>query len=545
MISRFRWFHLAIIGLYLSLGLATAAAQEELSVPVVVDGVSHVIAYPPDTSLSKIQTVRRVLETALPRFTARFGGVSPRIAMVFTNTPPSDPATLAAAGPRRAGSTLPYDCWVYIYRSTGNNNSAIFRFTLAHEIVHCFQFQVNPASIASIASGADDNAWWVEGSAEWLAARIYPPIGNPIAETITGFYNISNQSPFINDYENYWFFNFFARRFGDAAVIDLIRAIPSTRAAQPGYLEGVQSTPDMMLAYGRLVQQRGLRHQPAYPPRNPADYVARTLPHEQTVRTPPLSISPVRMTLPTPAAGKGIRIALSGGVDDGYRALLADGTPVTADGVTLCGADLTTTLYLMVTRGYDNDEEADGRLTFTEAPCVSSVCFAGEWIGMARQRVGSAIDTLLLEPTAVGEVRFSVSPDGSVFGQVVGVQDIPNGFVLINSPAPVFGSFTVTGAPVEIYPGTLVVPISFASPITGSVTSDGGTVDANDIWTFTSGLTATLNFPAYRTVECGNPTTTPDGITVYNYLGFHEVRVEDLIAGYALPVLELGREGSF
>lgn len=521
-------------------------AQEIRVENIVIDGVSHAIQSPVDVSPSQVQTVRQVLANTLPRYSALFAIPSPSIGVIFTHTAPDEAGTLAAAGPRRNAAD-PFECFVYIYTQSDNRNPSAFRFTVAHEIAHCFQFAVNPASIAALGHTGviDPNLWWVEGTAEWLASRIYPPIGNPIARNIRNFYGISSQSPLIYQYENYWFFNFYGRHFGESAVINLIRNIPNTQNGHILYLESVQATPDMMVAYGRLAQRRALRRQPAYPPPDHLVMTARTLPYELSLIAEPLSINPVSVDLPTPAAGKGVKIAQTGGADLGFRAVLPDGTLITSDGLSLCDSDLTPRITFLIARGYNTSEE-QGKLTITETDCGSADCFVGEWVGLTRQRVGADIGTMMLEPTNAEEIRFTITADGSITGQVVGTQDISNGFVNFNTPAPVHGNFTVNGATQAPYLGWQLVPVTFTIPITGAVTSGGGTVDATQTWTFhDGGLTATIKFPAYQAIECGNMTTTADGQKVFNYLGFHEGTVEQIIAGESFPVFELSRVGSF
>lgn len=541
-----RWSRIFIISFLCAILIGSVNAQGVTDEPITIDGVNHVISYPAEISLSKVQTVRRVLDNTLSRYSALFGITSPRIAVIFSTTLASDPTTLAAAGPRPADSPLPYDCFMYVYPHPSNNNPSIFRFTLAHELAHCFQFAVNPASIAAInSSGSDANLWWVEGSAEWLASLIYPPVGNPIAETIRSFYLIVNENPLTKDYENFWFFVFYARHFGESATMGLIRNIPNTEAEHIRYLEGVQATPDMMMAYGRLVQQRRLRRQPAYPPRDAGSISTPTLPYVADLALRPLSIAPMIVQIPPIAAGKGLKIAQTDGTAVGYRTLLADGTLITADGVTVCGEDVSTRMIFMVTRG-NGATDAEGKLSISETTCGSGDCFVGEWVGLSTQRVGESQDNVMLEPSSYDDIKFTITADGTITGQVVGVQDIPNGFVNFNTPALVSGSFTVRGEPVQPFLGWQVIPISFNVPITGTVTSNGGIVDANDIWTFyDGGLTATIKFPAYQALECGNMTTTPDGQTIYNALAFYEGTAEQAIAYESYPVFELIRAGSF
>jgi hypothetical protein len=304
-----------------------------------------------------------------------------------------------------------------------------------------------------------------------------------------------------------------------------------------------------MLAYGRMTQLRSLRYQPAYPPALEA-YRAGVLPHNQLAKASPLSIQPVRITVPIPAGGRGINIALTDGQSKGYRAMLPDGTEITAEGVTLCEVTQPD-IYLMLVRGWDTDEDAAATLTFREAACLGENCFAGEWVAMDRQQVGSDPMSFMVEPQVEGEVTLVISDSGTVTGQVVGTQHFSNGFVITNTPNPVNGNFSVVGSAAEFLSGSsLLVPIRFDTPITGAITGSGGTfvLDASDgsqTWTFyDEGMSANAVFPAYQTIECTNRTTGPDGEVMYGLISFYEGSVEQVIDGSIFPIFYLYRPGT-
>lgn len=64
---------------------------------------------------------------------------------------------------------------ITIYNAPGNEIAAALSITIVHELVHCYQgFNIRPDS-----SRLDlpARARWVEGSAEWLAQKVYPEFG--------------------------------------------------------------------------------------------------------------------------------------------------------------------------------------------------------------------------------------------------------------------------------------------------------------------------------------------------------------------------------
>lgn len=546
--SRSNRFLLSGFALIVLLVVLPAAAQGTRVEPVIIDGVNHAIEILPDTPERQVQLVRRVLDGTLSRFSSIFGIPSPSIGVRFTHEAPPHTGTLAAAGPRRNASD-PFRCYISIYDQPENLSANSFRFTLAHEIAHCFQFEVNSAAAPALATAAssepDPTLWWVEGTAEWLAAQIYLPIGNPIEKNVREFYMISNQSPLIYKYENYWFFAFYATTYGEIAMRNFMRTVPGDEAGQLRFLNSVQATPDMMQRYARLIQRRALRYQPTYPPAGTLEQTPAALPYAMPIQTPQLSVMPVRVTVPAPSvAGNGIAVKITSGWDNGYRALLPDGTPIDSAGVTVCGRDLSTTLLLTISRGAD-PAEAGGEITFSEAPCVSDKCFAGEWaIYSTQYEVGDIYAEI--EPTFMGEATLTIDEDGSMSGDMVGTQPLSNGFVVMNAPIPFHGSFTPTGRPVDLMPGVVLVPITTTARLSGTATGSGGTVDGEGTWTFyESGMTAPLRFPSYHVLECGNMTRTADGTPVYNYLFLYEATLEDLQTGFATPSMEMVRVGSF
>ncbi len=101
----------------------------------------------------------------------------------------------------------------------------IFKQTVAHEVFHCFQAWNMPSDRAENYSG---NAWWLEGSAEYFSNLVYPT-ANDEWERVAGFDKKSEDTPLYKlSYETTVFWQYLGNELGDAALMDLLKALPGT-----------------------------------------------------------------------------------------------------------------------------------------------------------------------------------------------------------------------------------------------------------------------------------------------------------------------------
>jgi hypothetical protein len=345
-----------------------------------VDGVSHTLIYPPGST--QVETVKAVLQEALPIYNTLFGMTS--LQMQVTLQPvaaPARPDLLADASPNNAPDAP--DCLVNVYPNPASVAEAALKFTLAHEFSHCYQFETrsNPETVFARTEG-DPNAWWIEGSAEWLASKVYRPFGDPIVPNIADLFRISNVRIFDNDYEQYWFIRFFANQYGDSAVIDLIRNIPLTNDEHITYLNGIQNTRDMFALYGTKIAGNYFAEQPVLTSGEVENFPVRALPTTQALVTDALSVKVVYLTLP---AGTGVGISLAADSDPSYKVMWRDGTPITADsGVQACGVSAGEGIFVIVARGNSTTDGAVATVKFEETPCeptaiATPACMVGTW----------------------------------------------------------------------------------------------------------------------------------------------------------------------
>jgi hypothetical protein len=547
----------AVVGLCLAfltvLSGEVAHAQPGLTEePLTIAGVSHVLVYPASETAARMTAMRRTMDVVIDRYVRLTGVTAPKIALVFTGGPPYRPGVLAAAGPKDKPED-PYDCYVRVFDMPENSVISALRFTVAHEIAHCFQFALNSASIDLVKrikqdGFIDPNLWWIEGSAEWMASRVYAPVGNPISRTLRDFYIITNQSPIISDYENYWFFAFMGRFLGERAVVQFLTTVSIDPNQHNAAINRISPSPDLLAGFARLTVRRQMRYQPPLPLGDLFDVNIAALPVRQLLVARPLSVQLVQFNLPPIAPGQAYHFRLTNGYAEGVRLTLPNGVTVGENGVQICGDSAPRPFVVAVSFGTSTSETFDAQVEISERDCAPKLCYAGEWLVGGQMSTSDRHPSLYfqIEQASYDEALLVISEDGNVIGHMVGTIQQPGGFVNINAPSPVSGAFHVVGEPVESG-GWLYYRIAFSAPIQGNATGSGGTVDANNIWTFyDGGRTGLIRFPAYGVLTCGNPRYVDGVFTgIYDYLGFIEGGDVGAATDYMVwPTLELFRAGS-
>lgn len=123
-------------------------------------------------------------------------------------------AGISASAPRSGR----VECAVSIYKMPAGFSERHFDFLLAHEIFHCAQY----ASFG--ATGADDQGWWLEGSAEHFGHMVVPDFGDQ------GWYQNfdarSTTTPLTAmEYENVVFFHWLHGQVGPEGVASFLAAL--------------------------------------------------------------------------------------------------------------------------------------------------------------------------------------------------------------------------------------------------------------------------------------------------------------------------------
>ena len=110
-------------------------------------------------------------------------------------------------------------CPVTLFPISDDSGLDYFKQVIAHELFHCFQdwnYTTEPYK---------QNAWWMEGSANYFSNVVYPETN---AEW--GFaaqFDTDSLTKTLQEmsYENFIFFQYAANRYGDMAIIDLLRML--------------------------------------------------------------------------------------------------------------------------------------------------------------------------------------------------------------------------------------------------------------------------------------------------------------------------------
>lgn len=132
------------------------------------------------------------------------------------------PNTFAAA----QDYTGPTTCHIGIFPHGLEGRVEGLQQTIAHEMFHCYQYtNLRPQTINL---PNEINNWWVEGTAEFLGATVYPTNNDEFQFNGDFQTNVPGATLFEMSYENYLFFQYLAREggLGIDGVVELLRRMP-------------------------------------------------------------------------------------------------------------------------------------------------------------------------------------------------------------------------------------------------------------------------------------------------------------------------------
>ncbi|HET7011153.1 MAG TPA: hypothetical protein VFI11_10290 [Anaerolineales bacterium] len=188
-----------------------------------------------------------------------------------TGLPYRDPDVYAAAITAPEGNR----CLVGVFPAAVDlalaGGEGAFQQTIAHELFHCYQYTNLSEEESGPARAATE--WWVEGSAEFFGAVIYPGANNEF-QYLEGFRNRSTRHSLLTlSYHAYPFFQYLAVQngLGPDGVIQVLRAMPEAGGLedQQTALAGLSGIEDAFHEFGRAYLDRQLQ-----------DYGGGTLPLE-------------------------------------------------------------------------------------------------------------------------------------------------------------------------------------------------------------------------------------------------------------------------
>ncbi len=220
-------------------------------------------------------------------------------------------------------ATLP-TCMVNMYYT---QDIELIKLTIAHEIAHCFQFNYVPNYAAN-----RDHAWWVEGSAEFLALQVYPHLGQ--SRLLSG-YNAFKQNHRISvhkqNYDALFFWQFLSQQHSLPVVMETIINVPPAGAdydaAVLSYLYArIPDGDNFMWEYATALTQNQVNYAPSF---NELVLLSEnaTPPASVNFGTEPFSVSYLFMSTITVEEGQKLQItANSFAASDQRIGILQQGT---------------------------------------------------------------------------------------------------------------------------------------------------------------------------------------------------------------------------
>jgi hypothetical protein len=356
-----------------------------------IGGQEHRVYYPAywpadDPRREYLTLYVEALEASL----AVFNGYGPApvkpVVMVFTELAAltrrgRDEAVYAAAG---GSPSTP--CRMGVFPAAAAQAPAAFQQTIAHELFHCYQHTNLTAQERG--PNPDDNAWWVEGSAEFFGNIVYPAV-NDEWQFVGDFDRQSTGNSLLSiTYPNFLWFQYLAHNagLGTEGVLALLRSMPTAGGAaqQEAALAAYPGMEDLFHNFARAYLDRALLDTDgSVLPVNPRPGPTFTFAiggGEESVSPLPFFVARVQMQWQE-AASFALTVATTGGA--GRSAVRDPGTPglwtALPDSVgTACAGEAH--LLLVTTTEAGDADPHELRVAYTgEEAADCDDCLVGTW----------------------------------------------------------------------------------------------------------------------------------------------------------------------
>jgi hypothetical protein len=161
--------------------------------------------------------------------------------LIFTLLPSSsEPAKTLAVVESEGGEPR---CEILIFPLSLPASDAIFKQTVAHEMVHCLQQWRYPSSFPD---NWDVHDWWGESSAEYFSNVVYPAANDEWGRLASFNVNSATQSLVEMSYENWIFLQYLANQQGESAVWGLVDSLnPSASDSLADHTASLAAFPGM------------------------------------------------------------------------------------------------------------------------------------------------------------------------------------------------------------------------------------------------------------------------------------------------------------
>lgn len=336
-----------------TLGLrAQGAAQvEQFRLPTG----NHIVRYTPGVGANK-DTIISALADAITVY-ERLWGRSPTRMPIFLELSTEDlsrsiSGRLAEAGrdttsvpDMRGGAAEREVCLVRVFNDPALTNEGVLRYTVAHELAHCYQaYRIRGAYPLPSDAALD---WWIEGSAEWLAAEVYPEYADAaIIDGIKTAFADNRIVSVINapyKYDAYFFWVYLAQALSREGTMTFLKNMPMDKAQYPDYvMRRIPNAANVFRDWGVALAQERIPQQPAAARLRDQVTIA-ALPGEIPISLDEFNFNILRVTLPPLAPPMVYQLEVNGLAEAGISATVLGGDPF-GDGKTiLCDPSEVTT----------------------------------------------------------------------------------------------------------------------------------------------------------------------------------------------------------
>lgn len=183
------WLLLALLLLLVPHSATAQTAEQTETITFTLYNKTHTLTRPLDLlgNPADLNIIKEAITKSVQYYDRQWGAVAPTLWLQLLSIPsPLNRLAEAARfvtdvpepGIDSTTGTSQDVCWIRIYNTPRLSDSARLKYTLAHELVHCYQGYLIPSLgnhglPTDIATRTVDD-WWLEGSADWLAPHVYP-----------------------------------------------------------------------------------------------------------------------------------------------------------------------------------------------------------------------------------------------------------------------------------------------------------------------------------------------------------------------------------
>lgn len=420
-----RFMTIAIFALLLMQTMGAAAQPPNELATFRAGGREHTINYPATAADSpQASVVIEAVRRTLPIYNRLWDIESPEVYVKVLTA--ADGETLAEAG-RHEDAIVPVPgedepvtrdvCLITVYNNAETRDAGELRFTVAHEIAHCYQGYGIPAFTGYI----DGDGWWSEGSAEWLATHVYRAASTSplLGDYQEGFVenHDTNLIAGVTEYDGMYFWHSLEAQLGIEAAMAWLKTMPDSTAEYEAHIRVLGDADAIFHEFARQATAGELPYQPDPETLFENVELVRSFPRAVEMMTEPFSFSTVTLDLPVFEAGQGISLTALYPEDFSMRVSVMGGSVLNdAETVEICEFD--GPVRLIVSRT-GSDSSAPVIVTADEAECGEPPadeagglpeCLVGTWAVTEFPPIPGITGVAIVS----GAQIVTIEPDGTV-----------------------------------------------------------------------------------------------------------------------------------